>query len=222
MAGIQLLGGLKKLSRESFRIASTLKVSSTTDCPLTSVVNASTPLDKATIATSNGLISAIVAKGTLSQFNSANKLKLGPAPMTEKLREQVARTIHDEENQPSPTKSALGLPNGNGHANGDGDGDVEMGDETAKESTPKVTPTVDIKIEPGLDPDLVSPAEGETNPPVPAVFRIADVKREVEAVRDRRKMIRLGAQSLDLHDGGSAPVILPSVLAVTVFDGSEG
>lgn len=191
---------------------------------LITVVNASTPLDKATIATSNGLISSIIGRGSsLAQFNSAGQLKLGPAPMTDRLREQVTRSIQDEEAQPSPTKSALGLPNGNGngHANGDADGDVHMGEEAAREATPKA-PAIEIKIEPELDTDLISPGEGETNPPVPAVFRIADLKREVEAVRDRRKMIRLGAQPLEVQDGAPVPAILPSIVAFTVFDGEEG
>jgi transcription initiation factor TFIID subunit 5 len=197
------------------------------------VVNASTPLDKLTIASSNGLVSSVVSRNSsVNNFNSQTQMKLGPAPKTAKLREQVARTLQDEEaaanghGNVSPSKSALGLPNGNGsvegHSNGDADGDVDMGDVSTKEATPAEAILKEIKIEPELDPDLISPAEGETNPPVPAVFRIADLRREVEAVKDRRKMIRLGPGAVDVTDGGHPSVTLPSVLGVTVFDGGEG
>ena len=196
------------------------------------MVNASTPLSALTIASSNGLVSSLIARNSsVSKFNAQNQLKLGPAPKTTKLKEQVARTLQDEEaaangtGSVSPTKSAIGLPNGgemNGHAQGDADADVDMTDgaSSAKEPT-SVEPTFkELKIEPDLDPDLVSPAEGETNPPVPAVFRIADLKREVEAVKDRRKTIRLGPTGADAD--GASSTTLPSVLGVTIFDGGEG
>lgn len=129
--------------------------------------------------------------------------------MTEKLREQVIRTIRDEENgvngDASPQKSTSAIPNGNGH-------DVDMTSEP-----------VEIRLQPDedSDPDLVSPDEADTNPPVPPVFRIADLKREVEAVRDKRKMIRLGP-TLDEEKAGASSALLPSILAFTVFDGGEG
>lgn len=134
--------------------------------------------------------------------------------MTDKLREQVIRTIQDE-GDVSPLKTASALPNGNGNGNGDSNGhDVDMAT-----PDPEREPLVqELKLE--VDGDLVSPGEAETNPPVPPVFRIADLKREVEAVRDKRKMIRLGP----VADGKAGPssVVLPSVVAFTVFDGGEG
>jgi transcription initiation factor TFIID subunit 5 len=55
------------------------------------------------------------------------------------------------------------------------------------------------------------------------VFRIADLKREVEAVRDKRKMIRLGPNLDETKPGSSSSgATLPSVVAFTVFDGGEG
>jgi transcription initiation factor TFIID subunit 5 len=135
--------------------------------------------------------------------------------MTDKLKEQVTKTLSDE------AAATNGESSGEtGQANGhDTNGDVEMsngnGDRTqSRERSPLVQ---EIKFEQDADSDLVSPAEGETIPPVPGIFRIADLKREVEAVRDRRRMMRLGAG----EDGKASSPILPSALAVTVFDGGE-
>ena len=165
--------------------------------------------------------------------------------MSDKLREQVSVTIQDEDAatlgsangvQHSPSQNASTLPNGsteNGHANGDGD--VEMSDaqaaqavegmqeREAKEAKDKATIIPELKIT--LDSDLISPSEGELIPPPPSVFRIADLKREVEAVRDKRKMIRLGTQQISESSeatSSSLPPVLPSVVAFTVFDGGEG
>jgi transcription initiation factor TFIID subunit 5 len=83
---------------------------------------------------------------------------------------------------------------------------------------------VQVKVEHWdvTDSDLISPGEGETNPPIPAVFRIVDLKREVEAVRDKRKMIRLGPGGEDGKSGASGSIVLPSVVAFTMFDSGEG
>ncbi len=176
------------------------------------VSSSTTPLDKISIASSSGLISSLIPRSSsIDAFNSSTPLKLGAAPITEKLREQVIRTIRDEESgvngDASPLRSASTLPNGHGNGH-----DVNM--------TPEPT---EIKLDPEIDgdSDLISPEESETNPPVPAVFRIADLKREVEAVRDKRKVMRLGPGA---EEGkvGSISSVLPSVVAFTVFDGGEG
>ena len=154
------------------------------------VSNTPSALDKVGLASATGLVSSLIPGpgSSISKFNSSTSLKLGPAPISEKLREQVIRTLQDEQRA---------------QMNGDTqDEDVEM-------------PEVKIERE-ELDPSLESPGEGETNPPAPTVFRIADVKREVEAVRDRRKMVRLGPKG----EAHGTPV-LPSVVAFTVFDGGE-
>ena len=185
------------------------------------MVNSGTPLDETTIAASSGLISGLIPdSSSVEAFNSANKLKLGPPPITDKLKEQVARTIQDEDaaaSGVSPSKTSTELPNGH-HINGDGD--VEMGDAHGEDGPKEAVP--EVKIEPELDPDLISPEEGETIPPTPAVFRIADLKREVEAVRDRRKMIRLGPQVIEGKANSWTPAVLPSVVAFTIFDSGEG
>ena len=128
------------------------------------------------------------------------------ALVSEKLREQVIRTIHDDEEGINGDTSPVKTPSvPNGH-------DVDM--------TPE---PIELKLEDeaALESDLISPDESETNPPAPAVFRIADLKREVEAVRDKRKMIRLGPH-LDESKAGPSSTFLPSVVAFTVFDGGEG
>nr|XP_019011969.1 transcription initiation factor TFIID subunit 5 [Kwoniella pini CBS 10737]OCF50750.1 transcription initiation factor TFIID subunit 5 [Kwoniella pini CBS 10737] len=190
------------------------------------VTSTSVPLDEITIATASGLLaSALPSAMPIEAFNTATDLKLGPPPITEKLKEQVIRTLQDEEPQStqqpngtsSPSKASLSLPNG--HPNGDTNGDVEM-------SSPNQTGDHIVKLEPELernkDPDLVNPEENETLPPIPAVFRIPDLKREVEAIRDKRKMIRLGPQNNgESKAGSSSNTVLPSVVAFTLFDQGE-
>ncbi|WWC60418.1 uncharacterized protein I303_102990 [Kwoniella dejecticola CBS 10117] len=222
------------------------------------VTSTSVPLDEITIATASGLLaSALPAAMPIEAFNTATDLKLGPPPMTEKLKEQVTRTLQDEEPQQahqstqpngtngisSPSKASTALPNG--HPNGDANGDIDMTSPTAaadingsdgaqnqngsaeRAGTPGPGMSVqEVKLEPELDrnkdPDLVSPEEKETLPPVPAVFRIPDLKREVEAIRDKRKMIRLGPQSNgEIKAGSSSSTVLPSVVAFTLFDHGE-
>ena len=209
------------------------------------VVDSSIPLSKVAIASSSGLLPSTLRSPSLEAFNSATKLKLGPVPMSEKLREQVSVTIQEEDAeangvdngpQGSPSQPPADLPNGsgeNGHANGDDD--VEMTDaqaaqavegmqeRDAKDAKEKATIIPELKIT--LDSDMVSPTEAELIPPPPSVFRIADLKREVEAVRDKRKMIRLGTQQISEGSesaSSSLPPVLPSVVAFTVFDGGEG
>ncbi|KAK4683919.1 transcription initiation factor TFIID subunit 5, partial [Tremellales sp. Uapishka_1] len=158
------------------------------------------PLDKVAIATSSGLLSSLLPNTTPEKFNSNGILKLGAVPLGEKLREEVIRTLRDEEDSPMQVDSEL--PNGteNGH-------DVEM------------KPPVPITLASDPDPSsgLVSPDATETLPPQPSFYKLADVKREVEIVREKRKMIRLGPGTSGTGVGG-----LPSVLAFTMFDGGEG
>ena len=164
------------------------------------------PLDKIAIASSSGLMSSLIRTSSIDSFNSSTLLKLGAAPVSEKLREQVIRTINDHEDGINGDASPVKTPSvPNGH-------DVDR--------TPE---PIELKLEAEAEPecDLISPDESETNPPAPAVFRIADLKREVEAVRDKRKMIRLGAR-LEEGKAGPSSAFLPSIVAFTVFDGGEG
>ncbi|ORY29802.1 WD40-repeat-containing domain protein [Naematelia encephala] len=193
-----------------------------------SVTNSSIPLDKIILASSSGLLSSLVPT-SLDSINST-PLKLGLPPMTDRLREQVSRNLSDEEagaNGHATPSDATDAPNGNGHA--DANGDVEMADGHGETKLPTAN-EVKVKVEPDIerDPTVISPTETETLPPIPQVFRIADLKREVEAIRDRRKMIRLGpgTRISPVGEDGratvSSPAILPSVVAFTIFDGGEG
>lgn len=164
------------------------------------VSNDSAPLDKVTIASKSGLISSSLPPNiNIDAFNTAAQLKLGPPPMTEKLKEQVTRTLQDE-----------GEAQG---ANGDANGDIDM-------ISPLPTNESVVKLEPDAerDPSVISPDESETLPPIPAVFRIADLKREVEAIKDKRKMIRLGPSGSGASAGSG---VLPSVVTFTLFDHGE-
>lgn len=166
----------------------------------TIVSNDSAPLDKVIIASKSGLISSSLPPNiNIDAFNTAAQLKLGPPPMTEKLKEQVTRTLQDE-----------GEAQG---ANGDANGDIDM-------ISPLPTNESVVKLEPDAerDPSVISPDESETLPPIPAVFRIADLKREVEAIKDKRKMIRLGPSGSGASAGSG---VLPSVVAFTLFDHGE-
>lgn len=157
------------------------------------------PLDEVSLAAGTGLKSFLNTVGPQLQ---PTDLKLGPLPMTDKLKEQVIKTLSDEDKPPNT-----------GEAGQETDGDVEMSG-VSHEKSPVVQ---EIKFEQDMESDLVSPAEGETVPPIPGIFRIADLKREVEAVRDRRRMMRLGAS----EEGQTSSPILPSALAITLFDGGE-
>ncbi|ORX35243.1 WD40-repeat-containing domain protein [Kockovaella imperatae] len=182
-----------------------------------SVSASSIALDEVVIASTNGLLpSTVTRSASLDTFNTQARLKLGPIPMTEKLKEQVSRTLQDEEDE-ARNEGVNGDSEAepNGHLNGDGD--VDMDREVEKEPVVR-----EVKLEPDLvdTSDLVSPGENDTLPPVPPVFRISDLKREVEAIRDRRKMIRLGP-GVDESASAMTPAVLPSVVAFTLFDSAQ-
>lgn len=191
----------------------------TTDAP---VSDSAMPLDKISIASSSGLLSSLLPPSTpADKFNSATQLKLGSPPMLDKLREEVIRIVREEDEALNGEADTGAAGVANGEANGvDANGDVEMGDATRDTRT--VSPlkkTVKIEPDDSRDPDLVSPDGSETLPPQPTFYKVTDVKREVEAVRDKRKMIRLGPKPDEKAGGSSAT--LPSVVAFTLYDGGE-
>lgn len=211
------------------------------------VADQSTPLDAITLATSCGLLSNLVpGRQSVRDFNLATELKLGPVPLAQKLKDQIAHELRDEVGSSAQATGADGSAEGASprtQQNGvDANGDVEMvsspaagpsgttGAQNRGSPAPGGGPpsaSVDPKPDLGdLFPngqeisELVSPSPEETIPPTPALFRIVDLKREVEAIRDKRKMIRLGP-SMD-ENAGAPSVVLPSVVAFTVFDQGEG
>jgi transcription initiation factor TFIID subunit 5 len=221
------------------------------DLVLISVAQSTAPLSDIIIASSRGLLSAAVpASSSLESFNASGTLKLGPPPITDKLKEQVARNLQDSEAMANGNGNGNEDPDGHGSQNGSGamsnghnagDGDIEMDgsggggpsstpvrrqsrDRTGRSPTIR-EPKLENDIEPNAESDLISPTETETIPPIPPVFRLADLKREVEAVKDKRKMIRLGkGAGSSTDEAGKAGIspVLPSVLATTLFDGGEG
>lgn len=82
--------------------------------------------------------------------------------------------------------------------------------------------------EPTEQTELVSPEAGE-GPPYPPSFRVVDVKREVEKVREARKRIRLGPEAYssasegpligqDLQAAKQGRAAKPSVCLFTMHD----
>lgn len=204
-------------------------------------------MDAITLATSSGLLSNLVpGQRSVQDFNSATQLKLGPVPLAQKLKDQIAHELRDEVGTSAQGSGAEGTAEGASprlQANGvDASGDVDMasspaagpsgtagGAKVASPAPGSGLPSASVDPKPELGDlfangqttsELVSPAPEETIPPTPALFRIVDLKREVEAIRDKRKMIRLGP-SMD-ESAGAPSVVLPSVVAFTVFDQGEG
>jgi transcription initiation factor TFIID subunit 5 len=190
------------------------------------VSDSAMPLDKVSIAASSGLLSSLLPPSTSpEQLNASTNLKLGQPLMMEKLREEVLRVIREEEaaNGGEALLEGDGASVANGHANGvDANGDVEMGDATATPAPERAASptkkTVKLEIDGPIDPDAVRPDPAETLPPQPSFYKIADVKREVEAVRDKRKMVRLGPRP---DEKGGSTTVLPSIVAFTMHDAGE-
>ncbi|KAL7424637.1 Transcription initiation factor TFIID subunit 5 [Cryptotrichosporon argae] len=187
------------------------------------VAESSAPLDTAQIASSIGLTASLLSNGaSVDKLAAANPLKLGPAPMHEKLREEVGRVLREED------EPAEGGNNGveGGH---DADGDVDMGEGRAGSAAPRSPSKKTAKLEPEErddkdadkdKADLVSPEPTEVLPPLPNFYKVVDVKREIEAIRDKRKAVRLGTSDDD--KAGPSSMTLPSVVAFTMFDNNEG
>lgn len=85
----------------------------------------------------------------------------------------------------------------------------------------------DMQIARAVPPGLVTPAESELLPHPPA-FKTIDIEREVSAVRDARKRIRLDPSALNNIDPNSPQATLqraralPSICAYTLHDVTEG
>lgn len=197
------------------------------------------PLDKITLISSTGLLESLVPGAeSLQAFNAATNLKLGPIPKPDRLKEQVARTLADADAAAERERAGSSGVNGDlAHVNGDsgdhpnfqanGHGeDVEMNGDINAHAGPSSTAQPAIP-EDVVDPTLISPELDETIPPVPQMFTIAELSREVEAIRDKRRMIRLGpnvprSNGLQTPPAVAPATVLPSVVAYTVFDGGEG
>lgn len=121
-----------------------------------------------------------------------------------------------------------------GKAEQDGDGDVVMRDAAATEASrktkteTKTTSGKDSKEEPTDEEGLLQPQyKNLVGPTTGGMFSPIDVQKELRAVVDRRKRIKLGSaagsgQGDDYGVSGFAKPSLPSVCAYTVFDNGEG
>ncbi|BEJ09401.1 hypothetical protein CcaverHIS641_0603160 [Cutaneotrichosporon cavernicola] len=169
-------------------------------------------VDKISIASASGLLAGLLPPATTAdEFNGATQLKLGQPAMLDKLKEEVIRVVREEDEAVNGAPDTPADSTINGYANGtDANGDVEMADARS--------PAKQVKLEPDADPDVVAPDPTETLPPQATFYKVTDVKREVEAVRDKRKMIRLGASG---EDSTGTSTTLPSIVAFTMFDGGE-
>lgn len=149
---------------------------------------------------STGLLSSLIPQTAGSAqlsnpqaFNaSSGPLKLGPAPISEELRQETQRYLQETDIDISP----------------------QYGMHYAR---------------PAPVPGVISPTEADL-PPHPPTFKVMDIKREVEKVRDARKRIRLEPVTLsgvDLHGnsaqaGAARGKSLPSICAYTLHDVPEG
>lgn len=119
----------------------------------------------------------------------------------------------------------------------DKDGDVEMRDATtATTDAPRKTGKTDakaasgkdLKQEPTDEDGLAQPQyKNLVGPTTGGMFSPIDVQKELRAVVDRRKRIKLGSSAGsglgdDYGVSGFAKPSLPSVCAYTVFDNGEG
>ncbi|KAK7694760.1 hypothetical protein QCA50_001948 [Cerrena zonata] len=147
-----------------------------------------------------GLLSSLIpqASGNASSdptaFNtSKGELKLGPAPISEELRQETERVLREQ-------------------AMMDRDPSAQYDVHYARPQPP---------------PGVTSPTIADL-PPHPPNFKTADVKREVEKVRDARKRIRLEPSLLSTAGVSSSQQAtvrskaLPSVCAYTLHDVGEG
>lgn len=85
----------------------------------------------------------------------------------------------------------------------------------------------DMQITRAVPPGLVAPTEADLLPH-PPTFKTIDIEREVSAVRDARKRIRLDPSALNNIDPNSSQATsqrakaLPSICAYTLHDVTEG
>lgn len=158
--------------------------------------------------------------GDPSAFNSQQgDLKLGPAPLSDGLREEAERIIKEEDEAMAADGTSAQL-----------NGDVKPSDSSA--SAPSVLDLSSLNGTAGLAPPLMSDI-----PPQSTAFRSVDVKREVERVRDARKRIKLDPSLLydssNAYGGGAngyarqspsrvPSAASPSICAYTFHDAEDG
>jgi transcription initiation factor TFIID subunit 5 len=183
------------------------------------------------IPVASNVAAAKTVNGKLSTYdpNAFNAqqgdLKLGPAPLSDSLREETERVLKED-----PDESAHVVDN-SAHTNGNGD--VKERERDGKDEEVKPFGEMPSATSGGL----IAPTTADLLPQ-PPTFRSVDVKREVEKVRDARKRIKLDPSMLFadsgretngfVHPGVSAlssrfpASALPSICAYTFHDALDG
>lgn len=175
-------------------------------------------------------------------FNRINKdLVLGTNVKSEKLQEHVdfeLKRMEREGKVPGAEEDAEEDATKKKEEQTGGDGDVEMRDAASTptaeasrksgKSDAKSAPSKDTKDEATDEDGLIQPQyKNLVGPTTGGMFSPIDVQKELRAVVDRRKRIKLGSSvgsglGDDYGVSGFAKPSLPSVCAYTVFDNGEG
>ncbi len=155
-------------------------------------------------------------------FNASQPLKLGLDPLDEKLKAERDYTLQQQaQAQRLLEQSAQAAPGENGEPGDEGENDMGMAE------------PIDLDIieeNHGIPIDAPSAAAPLQEEKVPRRahnnFNIVDLDKEIKAVADRRKRIRLGPVVDDISASAGlkfpTSLNLPSVCAYTLFDNGEG
>lgn len=177
------------------------------------VADVAAPLRREQIYHQNAFASSLIPGGSSAQdFNaSAPQLKLAPPSIPPKLEK------HLEEEQAAQKKIGIAQA-----ASGIDQPDTEMtGVESSRKADNASGPSGKSSKRPG-DDDLIAPSSEEYVPSVSVNrnFSTMDLEREVKAISDQRKRIKLGR--IDAVGEPYRQPSLPSVCMYTVFDHHEG
>ena len=174
----------------------------------------------------NGLVGGIVpGAGSVEAFNAKEPVRLGLsapgvtlAKHTEIELDKLKKADEKQETKPLPERAL-------------GDGDVEMKDQTAMADAAAGEPEQDSSAVNGAEKDdlLVTALEPIGRGDVLGFgsagnFASIDLAKEVKAVTDARKKIKLGDKAMVPRPEGNyvRQPSLPSACCYTIFDGGEG
>ncbi|KAJ9125668.1 hypothetical protein QFC22_000630 [Naganishia vaughanmartiniae] len=175
------------------------------------------------------------------EFNKANKnIVLGTKVISEKLQEhvdfEIKRLAKEGKAPGAEEETEMEKEETEKNDNADKGGDIEMRDASTAPDTDasskvgKAAQTSasdkDSKEDNTGDEELIQPQyKNLVGPTTGGMFSPIDVQKELRAVADRRKRIKLGRMTRlgdDYGVSGYAKPSLPSVCAYTVFDNGEG
>ncbi|KAM0748491.1 WD40 repeat-like protein [Meredithblackwellia eburnea MCA 4105] len=177
------------------------------------------PGPPAKIATDHGLLSDIKNRPRFLP-----ELKLGPAPLDQKVQREVTRATA-EKAPLAPTSSSADATEPSSSLDPSTTTDTQGTSGTAATSVP-------ANEDPNaLGAELISPTASDL-PPYPSTLRTIDVAREVEKVREARKRIKLGGEAYQRSAGTLAlagahgnpaqgEAAKPSVCLFTIHDAGD-